>query len=92
MAYKRATDLLPENLLQAIQKYVDGEYIYIPRTDCNRKKWGETTETMQDLFLRNAEIYAKYQHGVSVKELENTYYLSGKTIYKIISDMKTNEY
>jgi len=34
----------------------------------------------------------KYQSGVSVKELENIYYLSGKTIYKIIADIKTNNY
>ncbi|HQL35146.1 MAG TPA: CD3324 family protein [Bacillota bacterium] len=92
MAYKRAIDLLPENLIKAIQNYIDGEYIYIPRRDCNRKKWGDTTATRQDLFVRNIELYMKYQSGVSVKELENIYYLSGKTIYKIIADIKTNNY
>ena len=92
MAYKRAIDLLPENLLKAIQNYVDGEYIYVPRRDCNRKMWGETTETTQDLFVRNREIYERYQSGVSVQELENTYYLSGKTIYKIIAVIKANNY
>lgn len=92
MAYKCAIDLLPEDLLKAIQDYVDGEYIYIPRKDCNRKKWGDTTKTRQNLTLRNIEIYTKFQSGVSIQELENTYYLTGKTIYKIISKIKTDYY
>ncbi len=86
MAYKCAIDLLPEDMLQAIQNYVDGEYIYIPRKDCNRKKWGDTTKTRKDIALRNMEIYTKYNSGVSILELENMYYLSNKTIYKIIAN------
>ncbi len=88
MAYKCAIDLLPENLLKAIQNYVDGEYLYIPRKDCNRKQWGDTTKIKQNLASRNLEIYSKYKNGVSIQELEKTYYLSGKTIYKIIASIK----
>lgn len=88
MAYRCAGDLLPEELLEAIQNYVDGEYIYIPRKESNRKKWGETTKTRQDINLRNMEIYNKYQRGCSIQELENTYYLANKTIYKIIAKYK----
>lgn len=88
MAYKCAIDLLPENLLEAIQDYVDGECIYIPRKVSNRKKWGAATKTRQSLALRNIEIYEKFQAGTSVQELEEIYYLTGKTIYKIIANKK----
>ena len=30
MGYKKATHVLPQHLLRAIQEYVDGEYLYIP--------------------------------------------------------------
>ena len=32
MGYKKASDILPEELLIKIQDYIDGGYIYIPRT------------------------------------------------------------
>ena len=31
MGYKKAAHVLPQHLLRAIQEYVDGEYLYIPR-------------------------------------------------------------
>lgn len=31
--------MLPEELLELIHNYIDGEYIYIPRKECNRKTW-----------------------------------------------------
>ncbi len=37
MSYKKALDILPEELINIIQHYVDGEYIYIPRKECNRR-------------------------------------------------------
>ncbi len=40
MSYKKAIHILPEELLELIQEYVDGEYIYIPRKS-NNKKNGE---------------------------------------------------
>ncbi|MCG7437602.1 hypothetical protein [Lysinibacillus fusiformis] len=33
MSYKKAKHILPEELLAAIQEYMDGEYIYIPRKE-----------------------------------------------------------
>ncbi|MEK5529509.1 hypothetical protein MKX79_09015 [Viridibacillus sp. FSL R5-0468] len=40
MSYKRANNLLPAELVELIQKYVDGEYIYIPRRE-EKKKLGD---------------------------------------------------
>lgn len=89
MSYIKATDVLPEELLDLIQNYIDGEYIYIPRKECNRKTWGETTESKRKNFVRNSEIYEKYKAGVSVRVLSEMYYLSPKSIQRIILSMKS---
>ena len=39
MRYHRAQDIFPAELLLEIQKYVDGEYIYIPKLETNKKAW-----------------------------------------------------
>jgi len=44
MSYIKADDILPQELLEIIQNYIDGEYIYIPRKECNKKNWGENTK------------------------------------------------
>lgn len=87
MGYKNAKCVLPEALLNEIQKYIDGEYIYIPRKENNRKKWGEIKQHQQQKLLRNQAIYLHYQSGVSVNELAGSYYLSPKTIYNILAEM-----
>ena len=88
MSYIKATDVLPQELLDLIQKYVEGEYIYIPKKECNRKLWGETTKSKKETFVRNKDIYKIYKDGVSVKILSEMYYLSLKSIQKIVSKMK----
>jgi len=89
MSYKKASDILPEELLNIIQNYVDGEYIYIPRKECNRKLWGDNTESKESVNQRNLTIYKQYQNGISVRELSETYYLSPKWIQKIVAKMKS---
>ena len=36
MGYKNAVSVFPADLLEAIQQYIDGEYIYIPRKAENK--------------------------------------------------------
>ncbi|APQ77243.1 hypothetical protein CF060_02530 [Clostridium botulinum] len=81
--------MLPEELLELIQNYIDGEYIYIPRKECNRKTWGENTESKRKISIRNSEIYKKYKEGIYVKVLSEMYYLSPKSIQRIISNMSS---
>ena len=88
MGYIKATDVLPEEILDLIQKYVEGEYIYIPKKECNRKLWGETTKSKNETYSRNLEIYKEYKEGVSIKVLSEMYYLSSKSIQRIILIMK----
>ena len=89
MSYRKAIDVLPKELLNQIQNYVDGEYIYIPRKECNKKHWGDKTESKKEIHQRNLAIYRKYQNGISVRELADMYYLSPKWIQKIVAANKS---
>lgn len=40
MKYVKASAVLPKKLILEIQKYVQGETIYIPNSESTRKKWG----------------------------------------------------
>ncbi|APF22638.1 CD3324 family protein [Clostridium butyricum] len=85
MKYVKAQDVLPEELIELIQKYIDGNYLYIPRRNDNHKSWGENSGIKNILKIRNKEIYIKYNNGMSVDALSNEYYLSVKSIRRIIS-------
>jgi len=85
MGYVKACDVLPDDLISIIQEYIDGEYLYIPRKKDNKKSWGEISGTKIDLNIRNREIYLKYISGITISSLAEDYYLSEKTILKIIS-------
>ncbi|KOF55630.1 MULTISPECIES: CD3324 family protein [Clostridium] len=91
MSYANARDILPNEVLEIIQKYVDGEYIYIPRKEENKMAWGELTKSKEELKVRNDRIYKDYLEGISVQSLSKNYYLSPKTIQKIISKKRKYE-
>ncbi len=88
MSYQNAEKILPLELVGLIQKYVDGKYIYIPRKEENRKSWGENTSTRNELDLRNSNIYNDYLLGLDVSSLAEKYYLSVKSIQRIILNEK----
>lgn len=90
MSYKKATHVLPHDLLLKIQQYIDGEFIYIPRAVNNKKEWGEATATRSELRERNNRIYADYLSGVKMEALAEKYYLSLKSIQRIIRQFKNN--
>ena len=86
MNYKNANHILPDRLVQEIQRYVQGEYIYIPIKDkvINTKP----TEYEQELIKRNEHIYTKSLEGVSNGELANMYHLSASSIRRIIIEQR----
>lgn len=88
MGYIKADTVLPENLVSLIQNYIDGEYLYIPRKKGNEKSWGEANGAKKDIKNRNREIYSKYCSGMKVDDLAYEYYLSPKTITKILSNVR----
>lgn len=88
MGYYKATDILPPEILEIIQDYIDGEYIYIPRKPENRKSWGQKTETKSIFSERNLQIYRDYLKGMSLTQLADKYYLVEKSIQRIIRQEK----
>lgn len=88
MRYVKAKNILPNDIIQIIQEYIDGEYIYIPRKNGNEKAWGEKNGTRKNLEYRNNSIYNKYLSGIKVKELAKEYYLSENSIRRIVSKEK----
>lgn len=88
MSYAKARDIFPNEILEIIQNYVEGEYIYIPKKEENKMAWGELTQSKEELLIRNINIYEDYLVGISIQTLSERYYLSPKSIQRIISQKK----
>ena len=88
MEYKNGSEVLPQNLLQQLQKYVQGEIIYIPIPDEHHLGWGCKNGTRQMIEERNWEIYCKYLDGHTVEDLTSLFNLSYESIRKIIYKVK----
>lgn len=91
MCYKNGKDILPKALLQELQKYIQGEIIYIPKEDNARKAWGENNGTRKLLRKRNMEIYDFYKTGTTITTLTKNYNLSEDSIRKIIFNMNNEK-
>lgn len=84
MRYRKAQDIFPEEIITLIQQYADGEYIYIPRKPDKKKAWGENSNTREELRQRNEKIFKEHQAGVNKCTLAERYFLSEKSIERII--------
>lgn len=91
MRYQRASEIMPEELVELIQKYIDGEYIYIPRKQENKKTWGEATGAREERKRRDRLIFRDYRSGICVRILAERYYLSEKSIQRIVLQEKKNK-
>ena len=94
MKYRNASDLLPAQLLQELQRYAPGQMLYIPAA--RRKPWGEGTGAKTLYARRNAEIRSRYSCGTHMEELSENYCISQDAVRKIIyqkgeRDMDGNE-
>jgi Mor family transcriptional regulator len=90
MRYQKANEIMPEELVELIQKYIDGEYIYIPRKQENKKTWGERTGAREERSLRDRSIFLDYSTGTCVSDLAKRYYLSEKSIQRIVLQERKN--
>ena len=84
MKYINASTILPDELVEELQKYVQAGYIYIPAKDEQHKNWGELSGYRKELARRNALIIAEYRSGASMEELAKRYSHSVYAIRKII--------
>lgn len=88
MKYEKAQEILPQHVIELIQQYVDGGYLYIPRKSDSKKAWGENSGIRKCLKERNREIFSKYNKGVSIKELTEQFFLTEHSIRRIIRQEK----
>lgn len=84
MKYINARELLPQELVEEIQRYIQGGYLYIPANEEQHRCWGELSGYREKLAQRNREIMLEYGNGATVECLAEKYYLSEHTIRKII--------
>ena len=78
-----AAEVLPDELLREVQKYVSGDVIYVPSSE-SRKKWGEGSGARQFYAARNEEIRQLYFNHIDIDTLADQYALSVDTIRKIV--------
>ncbi len=82
MSYIKADRVLPKELIEAIQHYIDGKSIYIPSKQ--KQAWGNGTSAKAFFQDRNQRIYDAWQSGASQKELSLRFALSEKSIQRIL--------
>lgn len=87
MKYKNAAEILPSGLLREIQGYIEGELLYIPRTE-SKQEWGAISGSKKFYSERNSRIRELFDGGMSFDELAEKFGLSGSTIKKIVYQKK----
>lgn len=91
MSYMNADDVLPKHLVEEIQRYVDGQLLYIPRKNENSLSWGEKSGARVKLAERNRAIVSRYYSGETIAKLSEVYYLSEKRIQGIIHEYESSK-
>ena len=84
MKYVKAQAVFPKSLLDEIQKYVQGEMIYIPKSPASYKEWGANTGAKTVTLQRNEYIVQAFKAGATVSQLAKSYCLAEDTIKKIV--------
>ena len=84
MKYIKAEDVFPKSLLLEMQTYIQGKYIYIPKSPDNHKKWGANTGSKNMTDQRNKEMVQSFRAGISVAQLAELYSLAEDTVKKIV--------
>lgn len=67
MKYKNAAKILPEELIEKVQEYVQGEYLYIPIRE--REIQPKMTDYALEVQKRDQHIYSEHLQGISNREL-----------------------
>ena len=89
MRYIRADEILPPELLEEIQQYIDGQLIYIPSKE--KQEWGSMTASRKYYFERNRKIFLEWKSGVKMEELSMRFSLSEKSIQRILRQQRAAE-
>jgi len=84
MKYVNANTLLPAVLVEELQGYIQGGYIYVPVRQDQPKHWGELSGYREELEKRNREIIRSFKAGDSMEYLAEKYYLSVYAIRNLV--------
>lgn len=87
MRYKNAAEVLPPVLLREIQYYIEGELLYIPKSE-TKKEWGAVSGSKKFYSERNSRIRELFHDGMPIQDLAKQFGLSGSTVKKIIYQKK----
>ena len=86
MRYLNAEEILPAELLEQVQRYADGIYLYIPRRADHRQRWGSSTRYREELRQRNESIRSLHREGQGPEALAARFHLSVKSIRRILRE------
>lgn len=86
MKYKNANDVLPPELVEELQKYIQGEFVYVPKKE--RQTPNPDTEYKIELAKRNARVYTMHLEGVSNEQLAKNFSLAQSSIRRIIIEQR----
>jgi hypothetical protein len=85
MSYLNADELLPPELLRAVQAYIQGSLVYIPRGGGEKRLgWGMRSGARESLDRRNRAIREAKLRGRRIDELAEEYGLSPGGIRKVL--------
>lgn len=84
----KVKDVLPAHLLLEVQRYIQGELMYIPTRSSRRKKWGESSGAANFYRARNESIRTRFREGTAIGELSERFGLSPDSIKKIVYSKK----
>ncbi|GIO34276.1 MULTISPECIES: CD3324 family protein [Paenibacillus] len=88
MKYINAESAFPQRLVDEMQQYVEGGWVYVPARRHSRKAWGERSGSKEALKRRNAEIRRRFCEGHSIERLSSDYGLAYDTVKKIVYSKK----
>ena len=88
MKYVNAKDVLPKELIEQLQDYVQGYYVYIPKKEDTIKSPDKKTDYRIELEKRNAHIYLKHLQNWSHGQIAKLYHLSLPSIRRIIFEQR----
>lgn len=86
MKYKNANDVLPTELVKELQKYIQGEFLYIPIKE--KKKHRAVTEYKIELEKRNNRLYKMHLEGVKNEQLAKNFSLSESSVRRVIVEQR----
>lgn len=84
MKYRNAAAVLPQELLEELQKYVQGEALYIPKPPETHCRWGDRSGGRQLIADRNQQIRERFRGGDKIDHLADEFALSVESIRRIV--------